>query len=605
MTVLAPWGLLGLLAVPVLVALSLWRRQRRQVIASSLLLWQRVAEERRQAPAARQRRRVDPLLLLRVAIAVALAGALSGLAWVSPRSTGRQFVLVLDRSASMGTTDDGQTRLAACRERFLEAVQPHGQRDRIHLVLVPPTGAPMIEPTLSASEAEEALPRIDASHQAVADEALRAAARDAAGRWPQARIIVATDHRVDELPADAAVLAAGGPTENRGIVAFAARQRPDGTHEVLLRAANGEVPATGITVTLLADGEPRDQRELSLPPGGSAHAVFEADLERAAVLSARIEGHDALPADDQAWLARQLGPARVALIGDPSPALRRALAAARAQLSELVEMPTADALRPFDLAVYYRAVPRDLGGVPVVLVAPQGPAAGLQPQGIIEDADVTWMDRQDPLMQSVELAGLDLGTVTQTQGPVGMAVLARAGDTVLIGRRQAGDTALLYVGIDPAAGDWPLRPSFPIFWANVLATTTGAERGQFESVPPGSPCRLPLDEDAATVAGPDGPVPVAPGGVFRPPRVGLYRGGSEERASARAAVSLLSELETRQAGRGDRIQPPDMASMAAAETSRVWRLDGWLAAFALLLLLVHGRLAGDGLGPGRFRRPRT
>ncbi len=180
-----------------------------------------------------------------------------------------------------------------------------------------------------------------------------------------------------------------------------------------------------------------------------------------------------------------------------------------------------------------------------------------------------------------------------------MDVLARAADTALIGRWQAGETSLVYVGIDPAAGDWPLRPSFPIFWANVLATTTGATRGRFASVPPGSPCRLPLAEDAATVTGPGGPVPVAPGGVFRPPRVGLYRARSNSGTSALAAVSLLSDVETGQAGEGENVTLPELPQRAAAETGIVRRLDGWLALLALVLLLVHGRFEGS---PRRFAR---
>ena len=53
MTWLHPWGLLGLLAVPALIALSLWRRQRREAVASSLLLWRQVADLRRTARATR------------------------------------------------------------------------------------------------------------------------------------------------------------------------------------------------------------------------------------------------------------------------------------------------------------------------------------------------------------------------------------------------------------------------------------------------------------------------------------------------------------------------------------------------------------------------
>ena len=79
MTLLHPWALVALLAVPVLVLLSLWRWRRREAPVSSLLLWRQVAGELAASPASHRRRRLDPLLLLRAAIALVLAGAAAGL----------------------------------------------------------------------------------------------------------------------------------------------------------------------------------------------------------------------------------------------------------------------------------------------------------------------------------------------------------------------------------------------------------------------------------------------------------------------------------------------------------------------------------------------
>ena len=51
-----------------------------------------------------------------------------------------------------------------------------------------------------------------------------------------------------------------------------------------------------------------------------------------------------------------------------------------------------------------------------------------------------------------------------------------------VGRRWREEEAeVVYVGIDPEQGNWSLTPSFPIFWANVVAGG-GALPGEFASV---------------------------------------------------------------------------------------------------------------------------
>jgi len=114
-------SLVGLLAVPVLALLSLWRWRRREAPVSSLLIWRRVAAEHASRSAHQRRHRVDPFLLLRVAIAVALTGAAAGVLFLSKDPPGRSVVLIVDHSASMAASWD------ACRaalDRALDSLDP-------------------------------------------------------------------------------------------------------------------------------------------------------------------------------------------------------------------------------------------------------------------------------------------------------------------------------------------------------------------------------------------------------------------------------------------------------------------------------------------------
>jgi hypothetical protein len=109
-TLVWPWALLGLLAIPVLILLERRRRRPRPVVWPSLLLWRGIVD---QQPV--ERSRVDPLLLLEcLAVALlALAAADPALTSAAGSST---VVVVLDAGPAMqARRADGRTALEATR----------------------------------------------------------------------------------------------------------------------------------------------------------------------------------------------------------------------------------------------------------------------------------------------------------------------------------------------------------------------------------------------------------------------------------------------------------------------------------------------------------
>jgi len=584
MSWLTPWGLLGLVSVPVVVALSLWRWRRREVSVSSLLLWRQVAAAWHDAPKARRRRRLDPLVALRVAVALVLTAALCGLVWVHVGSSSRRVVLVIDRSASMAAKrPDGGSRWEACRADLLALLRRVGTSGRVEVVGVPGDSVGGLTPDAAA----EALGWLVPQDAPLARRELVAVATRAARLAPGALVVVATDDaELPGLPAGVHVVAGGGAADNRGIVALAARQRHDGTHEVLVAVANAATRAATAEVVLLGDGKELGRQRLAVAARGRGQAVFKAALGSVAVLDARVEADDALAADNRAWLARRTRPLRVAWVGENSYALRRALAV---QAGVAVVEAVGDSVPPdADLVVCYRAAPPAIGKAPIVAVAPRTAVGGLRVTGEVEAGAVSVTARHDPLMTAVALDGVRVGPVPRIGPPEGFETLARAGTVPLVGRWREGDTTVVYVGIDPARSNWSLTPSFPIFWANVVASVAGgAGSGMFVSAHPGDLCRV--GAAGARVRGPEGQDFETETGVFRPQRVGLYRAQSKGGGAHSVAVSLLSEEETMAVGSQVGLLPGVLAGTAdGVRAASALRLSGWLAALGLVLVAVHG-----------------
>lgn len=598
MSLLHSLGLLALAAVPVLVALSLWRWRRREVVVSSLLLWRDVATAWRQTPHARQRRRLDPLVALRVAVALAVTAALCAPVWLRPARLARRVVVVVDRSASMAARrPDGLSRWQACRGELMKLLVRLRGDDRVDVVAVPPPEVRPIPLDLGPGDARAVLLALEASDAAVEPKELVRAAADALRRCVGASVVVATDAALDGLPAGAHVLAAGGPMRNLGITAFAARAARDGRHEVLVTVSNASPEPAAAGVRLFADGREAGRRAIAVGPGASEPLIFEAKLGAAAVLEARLDGRDALAADDRAWLARRPDRLRVALLGDDSPYLRRALGVqSGVELVEPAELPAEAVPRGCGLAVYVHAVPAKLTGGSVVAVAPAGPVGGLRPGPLVAAGEGVAAARRDPLMAAVRLDGVPLGRVRKAATPAAFEVLAGTEGVPLIGRWREGGTRLTYVGIDPAASDWPLDASFPVFWANVVAEAQGREAGQGEFLTARPAEAIAVGgEGEVTLVEPGGSRRTLAAGVFRPETVGLHRiaAGKQERT---LAVSLLAERETLAPGEAVAL-PADAVDEAERGAARAvaWRLGGWAALAALVLAVLHGWASGRGL----------
>src|SRR5688572_17480692 len=126
---ISPLALIGLLALPVIVAFYMLKLRRRDLPVGSTFLWQQLVRDV-EANAPWQRLRFSWLLLLQLLIAlVAVIAAARPFATVSSDLAGN-VVLIVDTSASMGARDPEGERMDLAREaaRGVVADLPEGGR---------------------------------------------------------------------------------------------------------------------------------------------------------------------------------------------------------------------------------------------------------------------------------------------------------------------------------------------------------------------------------------------------------------------------------------------------------------------------------------------
>src|SRR5687768_8140573 len=130
MSFLTPFALISALIVgPIIVAMYLLKLRREDRRVSSTFLWQRMVRDV-EANAPWQKLRRNLLLLLQLLLLLLLVLALARPFLRTAGISGRNLILIIDRSASMGAADVGSTRLEAAKAKAVELVDqlPDGGR---------------------------------------------------------------------------------------------------------------------------------------------------------------------------------------------------------------------------------------------------------------------------------------------------------------------------------------------------------------------------------------------------------------------------------------------------------------------------------------------
>lgn len=554
----APLGLLGLLGVPALVALHLWRARHAPRPTSALFLW---PDDRRVLASGRRR---APLILrgsfwLEVLAVLAATWWLADIHW-SPRAAARHVIAILDDRWRMQAVSGGVSAAQRLREALDARLAQLAAGDRVTLIASgePPRilAGPAAEPAAARATLAGWIPQ-GAWHQTDAALVL------AAGLGGDgAEITLCSDRATGRLPAGVGLLATGRSLRTSGLAD--ARWWRDARGERIVAVVHGDtarVPVLrfGDVAVAATSSEAGVHVYARLPP-----------LPEGAEASLALPGEDGLPIDDTAQMLRpppRIVHARVAIDGAAGQAARAALAAAGARLDGQPDLLVGDEVIA--------------GCWSLRLAAGDGPPT-LGP---------FTARREHPLLADIDATGaLWSGSAATCDG----APLLLAGSRVLVSERRRGADRDLTLHLDLARSTVARHIAWPGLFANLVAWRASRLPGVADPNPRcGQPVAavLPAGAVEAELASPDGSTRLlraGPDGDIAIPGLPLagrwtlrWRGGS-------AAISALP-LDTRQADLAGAAS--DEAAAIAPGRAEVERTRGPLAALLPLVIAAAAALA--------------
>jgi hypothetical protein len=529
MPLATPLALLGLLFVPLVVAMYLLKLRRDETVVPSTLLWSRlVADVEANAPWQRLRRSLLLLLQLLLVLALALLAARPFLE--RPARLAGDLIVVVDASASMGATDIEPNRLEAAKAAVVEALRDLPNGGSVSVIAAGHSARIVANETRDLGRVRQAIASIGVtSSTGDLGDALRLAGALAA-RSGDAEILVATDAALaspptTEVDAPIRVLQVGRDRKNQAIAALSIRTAPSAvTRSVFVSIANLDLEEATRRLELYGDGRPLESRDIFLDPQARSDVLIDDVPRDVSVIEVRLaspEGQagDRLALDDRAWAV--VPPdrlRRILLVGEGDPYLETALA--YLPNTELYGVEP-DVYGPstkaelFDLIIFEGLVPTALPSTAVLAIAPPRTSPLGEVTGNLTNPGIGSLSPDEPILRYVDLSTTHIAEAKRLVLPAwARTVIPGPGGAPLlyVGERAGQATAVL--AFEPRRSDLPLQVAFPILLANLAGELLGGSAGPAEAVEPGSPVSLPVPAGATglVVTRPDGStVELAPG----------------------------------------------------------------------------------------------
>jgi VWA domain-containing protein/aerotolerance regulator-like protein len=523
MSFLTPLALLGLLFVPVVLAMYLLKLRRDEQVVPSTLLWQKLLTDV-EANAPWQRLRRSLLLLLQLLL-VALLAILAARPFLErPAGLAGDVVVVIDTSASMAATDIPPSRLSEAKAQVLEKLKDLPADGTVSVIAAGRTARVVVNGTTDLGRVRAAIEGIAVSSDSGdLGDALNLA--DAlAARAGDAEILVATDAALSIKPTSrlahkVSVIQVGRERKNQAIIALAVRPASSGvTRSVFLSIANLDLEPARRQLEIWVDGVLKEAKDLAqLEPQTRTEVVIDDIPQGAQVIEARLTAgssggtDDALATDDRAWAV--VPPdrlRRVLLVGAGDPYLETALTyLPNTELYGVTPEKYGPDTHPelFDLIIFEGFLPATLPRSAILAIAPPSDSPLGDVAGSLADPGIATLSPDEPILKFIDLSSVHIGkAVKLVQPPWARTVIpGPAGSPLLyIGDLEGRRAAVL--AFLPRNSDLPLQVAFPVLMANLTGELLGGSAAPTTAVAPGDPVTLPLPAGAASivVTRPDG-----------------------------------------------------------------------------------------------------
>jgi hypothetical protein len=512
MTLLQPAMLWWLLVLAPLAALYFLKVRPRRKPTTAYFLWERIFQERRASSLFQRLRDVWSLVLMMLA-AAAVCFALARPEWTDER---KDFLLVIDTSASMATQEDRSSRLDLAINVASEIVEGLNGNQRGAVATIDNRLRYRSHLTDNPRELIDAIASIEPSG-ATLDLAALPGGDPEREQWTRDhRVIFISDgvFEAADLPPHVELVKIGRECDNVGIVAADLAYTSGSASRLgfYYQVASSFAELEEIDLALWQVDEDGHERlfkviPLQVVPGTNAPETFELPQAPAGRWLARLDVKDALAEDNTAYLVvTPPAPIRVAVdSSDPFFFENSVQAFSRGDgLLALVRDGEYVGQRPTDVVLAKSTTPN---AAKAVIFQPVGESmwwSGLGEEVAAGSARV--LVEGHPALRHIDAASIPIAGARQLTPPVGAQVLVDDDKGLpIIYKARRDDRTAIIVNMDPAAAEFYFSAWFPVLIHSAATHLAGRENPLAAGYRPGEAVPIPGGrEDVVTTVSPPG-----------------------------------------------------------------------------------------------------
>jgi len=517
MNLLMPLALgLGMVLVPALILLYLLKVRRRDFEVGSTYLWTHLLRDLA-AHEPWQRLHWSVLLTAQLVAMSLLVLAVARPFYIAQAAESIHAIILLDASASMQMTDVSPSRFEVARQEARRVLRDLPDESSGTVIVVKAKPEVLVA---ASTDRQQLLQAIDGAtvsggsadlHQAM----LLASALN--NDRKRARVYLISDGafgevtEVDTAGLEVSLVQVGFSARNRAVSTLSARPDPLNAHQyqVFARVRNYSDQPIADILSITADGNLADSREVSLEPGAAQDYVF-ADLPAGTkTVATNLSSPDSLPLDDHAYAVLDVRrPAQVLLVTGGNLYLEKVMGLIpNAELfrTQPRRYFTLDADR-YDLIVFDTFVPDVIPrGNLLFINPPESPLFSVE--GEVRRPRIRDWERDNQLLQFVDLRDVAIARATRLNVPSWAKVLVQGDDTplMLAGERE-GQQRMVVLPFDLRQSNLPLSAAFPIMMLNIMGYLEPPGQVDTRDLRPGDAVTVsPLPQtDEISVRKPDG-----------------------------------------------------------------------------------------------------
>ena len=515
----------------VIIVMYILKLRRKDVIVSSTFLWRQVIRDV-QANAPFQKLRRNLLLLLQLIIAAFLIFALSRPFFKFLSLGGRNMVIIVDTSASMGATDETPTRLDKAKQKAHQLVRERKPGDLVMVLSASSRPRAVTGFSKDGSELDRAIDGLtlqetptnmrDALNLAADLVASRnngengdlelisdggfesqgvGSGADGALQYTLANLNLGKTH--------VAFHPIGKRQNNVGITAVDFRRNlgAEKTDQLLVVTHNYSNETKKFNEEIYAEENLVEAHEITLKPNEEDTQPYDIpEPDKPTRMKVKLDVKDDLAADNQAALIlKPRKTLKTLLIGNENPFLESALKVDPS--IELSKAASYTGTKGYDVVIFNETAPAKLPEGNYLFLHCTSDQSPVKVEGSAENVAAADTDKDHPVMRYFDLTQERFGSALKasTLGWGKEIAVGDSGSMVVAGEKNK--MRAVFVGFTLHESLFPLRIGFPIFIANAVRWLgTGNDDSESGQAKTGEAITIPVPPgiDKITVTKPDG-----------------------------------------------------------------------------------------------------